>query len=157
MKFGANTNRRDSRRSAAFTMTEVVMAVGIFAIAFVAGYFGIDQGYNLIQVTRENERATQILQDKTELLRLYTWNQLTNIVFTPLAFTNYYNPAKGQGPMFYGTISISNAPFVETYAGDVKLLTFQLNWSNNNLNHQRQFTTLVSRYGMHNYIYGPTN
>ena len=158
MKFGANTNQCDKRSSAAFTMTEVVVGVGLFAIAFLAGYFGIVQGYNLTQATRENQRATQILQDKAEVLRLYTWDELTNIAFTPLAFTNYYNPAgQTDGPTYYGTVTITNAPFAETYADDIRILTFQLNWSNNKLNHQRRFTTLVSRYGMHNYVYGPTN
>ena len=139
-------------------MTEVVVGVGIFAIAFISGYFGIVQGYNLIQTTRENQRATQILQDKSEVLRLYTWDELTNIEFTPLAFTNYYNPAsQTNGPTYYGSVTISNSPFVEAYADDIKILTFQLNWSDNKLNHQRQLTTLVSRYGMQNYVFGPTN
>lgn len=158
MKFGANTNRCDKKPSAAFTMTEVVVGVAIFSIAFIAGYFGIVQGYNLMEDTRENERATQILQDKTEVLRLYTWDELTNIAFTPLTFTNFYNPAgQADGPTYYGTVTISNAPFAESYATDIEVLTFRLNWSNNNLNHQRRLTTLVSRYGMHNYVYGPTN
>jgi hypothetical protein len=32
------------------------------------------------------------------------------------------------------------------------MLTFQLNWTNN-VAHQRQLTTLVSLYGIHNYLY----
>ena len=160
MKIGANIKQCERRSSAAFTMAEVIMAVGLFGIAFLAAYSGLTQGCKITQATRENERATQILLDKAEILRLYTWDELTNIAFTPLAFTNYYNPsgANGnQGPAYYGTVTITNAPITETYSTDMMLLTFQLTWANENTSHQRQLTTLVSRYGMHNYIFGPTN
>lgn len=161
MKIGTNKNQIENRKSAGFTMTEVVVAAVIFALVFVAAYWGIMQGCNLVQTTRENARATQILLDKAEVLRLYTWDQLTNTTFTSLSFTNIYNPAGqtngSQGPTYYGTVSIGSAPMSQGYATDMKLLTFQVNWSDNNLNHQRQLMTLVSRYGVHNYIYGPTN
>ena len=167
MKTAANTNQRDNRPSAAFTITEAVVAAALFAIVFLAAYWGIIQGDKLIESTRENERATQILLDKAEVLRLYTWDQLTNIAFTPLSFTESYNPAcqtnsynqtnGNEALTYYGTVTIGSAPLTEIYSNDMKLLTFQLNWTNNYLDHQRQFTTLVSRYGVHNYIYGPTN
>lgn len=161
MKIAAKTNQRGNRLSAGFTLTEVAVSTAIFAIAFVAAYWGIMQGSTLVQTTRENERATEILLDKAEVLRLYTWDQLTNIAFTPLAFTNTYNPSGKtngtQGPKYFGSVTITNAPLTEGYAVDMKLLTFQVNWTNNELSHQRQLMTLVSRYGVHNYIYGPTN
>jgi hypothetical protein len=168
MKIAANTNQCDNRTSAAFTITEAVVAAGLFAIVFLAAYWGIVQGDKLIENTRENERATQILLDKAEVLRLYTWDELTNIAFTPLSFSESYNASGttnnngavtdgNEALTYYGSVTIGSAPLTETYSNDMRLLTFQLNWTNNYLNHQRQFTTLVSRYGEHNYIYGPTN
>jgi hypothetical protein len=161
MKIAANTNQSDSRFSAAFTLAEVVVAAMLFAIVVLAAYWGIIQGCNLIETTRENERATQILLDKAEILRLYTWDELTNMTFTPLSFTDSYDPSGAtngnEALTYYGSVSIASAPMTESYATDMRLLTFQLNWTNNDLDHQRQFTTLVSRYGEHNYIYGPTN
>jgi len=41
----------------------------------------------------------------------------------------------------------------ESYAADHKLVTVSLNWPSGGIQHQRQMTTLVSRYGLHNYYY----
>lgn len=169
MTIGANINPCDKRPSAAFTLAEVIVAVAIFAIIFLAAYSGTIQGTSLIQTTRENERATQILLDKAEVLRLYTWDQLTNTSFTSLSFSENYNPSGSTnynssattngsvGPTYYGAVTISPAPLNEIYSNDMRMLTFRVLWTNNDLSHQRQLTTLVSRYGMHNYIFGPTN
>lgn len=158
MKMRLETNRNRRRIDAAFTLVEVMFASGIFAIACLAGYAGVLQGFQLVQSTRESLRATQILQDNMEILRLYTWDQLNTPGFVPLNFTNSFNPAgaaSGNGGVnYYGTVTVAPAPLTESYASNMKLFTFQLNWTDNNhLTHQRQVSTLVSFYGVHNYLY----
>jgi len=54
----------------AFTLVEVMVAVWLGAIMFVGLYLGFSQGFAVIQLTRENLRATQILQEKAETIRL---------------------------------------------------------------------------------------
>ena len=157
MKVKVIRNRMSYPYSAAFTLVEVVIASVLFAITCSAGYLALAQGFRVIQTMRENLRATQILQDKTEIVRLYTWQQLTTSGFVPLTFTNYFNPAGqesgAKGATYYGTVTISNAPIPESYASDLKLVTFNLFWTNSSIPHQRQIATLVSHYGLHNYIY----
>ena len=157
MKTNVRTNRKRHPQCAAFTLVEVVIASALFIIASVAGYLALAQNFQIIDAMRENLRATQILQDKTEIVRLYTWEQLTDSSFVSRYFTNYFDPnglsSGTQGATYYGKVTISNAPLTESYAGDLKLVTFQLSWTNSGVPHQREITTLVSHYGLHNYIY----
>ena len=141
-------------RKQAFSLVEVIIAIVVIGTVFVGVYAGIAQCFSVAQTARENARATQILQDKTETLRLYTWDQVANSI--PSSFTNTYYPAGSpghQGLTYRGTFTIANSPLSETYASDMKLVTVTLNWTSGNINHQRQSTTLVSHYGLHNYIY----
>ena len=144
--------------SAAFTLVEVMIASGTFAVACFAGFAGVLQGFQIMQSTRENLRATEILQDNMEILRLYTWQQLNTAGFVPLSFTNSFNPAGAAsghaGVTYYGTVTPAAAPLTESYHTNMQMFTFQLNWTDGNgLTHQRQLTTLVSFYGIHNYLY----
>jgi len=142
-------------RRSAFTLVEVMIAVAILAIAFAGLCLGFCQGFAIIQVARENLRATQILQEKMETIRLYTWDQINAPGFIPDTFqTRFYgNDAQQSGVLYNGQTTISDPPPSESYAADHKLITISLSWVSGNSQHQRQMTTLVSKYGLHNYIY----
>jgi type II secretory pathway pseudopilin PulG len=145
-------------RCAAFTLVEVMIASITFAVVLAAGNAALIQGFRMTAAAREELRATQILQDRSEILRLYTWDQLTNSGFVPLTFTESFNTAGAAhgngGVTYHGTVTISQAPVTtESYSNDLRLVSFQLNWTNNNISHQRTLTTLDSSYGLHNYIY----
>jgi Prokaryotic N-terminal methylation motif len=158
MKLNFRPNRKPRSYCAAYTLVEVMIGSALFAMCALASYLGLAQGLQILQLTREDLRATQILQDKTEIIRLYTWEQLTNSAFISSSFTDYFNPAGvtngSSGAAYFGTVTITNAPMTEGYAADLKLVTFQLSWTNHDTLHQRQIITLASRYGLHNYIYG---
>ena len=142
-------------RRLAFTLVEVMIAVTILAVAFASLCVGFCQGFAIIQGARENLRATQILQEKMETIRLYTWEQMNTPGFIPETFqTHFYdNGAQQSGLLYNGRTTISDPPPGESYAADHKLFTITLGWSSGNSQHQRQMTTLVSKYGLHNYIY----
>src|SRR5437667_1245863 len=86
---------RDSR--CAFALIEVLIGSGLLGVMSVSLYLGIAQGFAFVQIARENLRATQILQEKLETVRLYTWDQVIQPGFIPSAFTNYYYPSGGSG------------------------------------------------------------
>ena len=52
------------------------MAAGLIGVISVTLYIAIAQGFAATQVARENLRATQILQEKMETIRLYGWDQI---------------------------------------------------------------------------------
>src|SRR5947207_7982848 len=87
-------NRESAALRRAFTLIEVMMAVLVVGVAFVSLYLGFTQGFGTIQVARENLRATQILQEKMETIRLLTWQQITDasVANNPYTFTNYFYP-----------------------------------------------------------------
>ena len=66
------------KTSLAYTLVEVMIGVAIMSTGLASLCLGFSQGFTVIQVARENLRATQILQEKMETIRLFTWNQLTN-------------------------------------------------------------------------------
>ena len=163
MKLTIPANREDPSRQSAYTLPEVMMGVLIMSIMFVTLYLGFTQGFGVVQGSRENLRATQILQDQTEVIRLYTWDQAKYVsdggcIVPTTNWTFYPAGATGQkGITYTGTVSISAAPMTEAYATDNRQLTFTLAWTTGNIQHQRQVSTLVSKYGLHNYIYNPSD
>src|SRR2546421_10963488 len=161
MKIRISSQRRAEAGSKAFTLMEVLVAVAIIGVQFVTLYVGMTQGFGIVQVSRENLRATQILQEKMETIRLYTWNQITNAGFIPPTFTASFYPAgsqtnNNQGATYQGTVTISDVPpplSTASYAKDMKMVVVQVNWQSGNIQRNRDMRTLVSHYGLHNYIY----
>src|SRR5436309_15551964 len=160
MKMTIPANREGALRQSAYTLPEVMMGILIMSIMFVTLYLGFTQGFGVVQSSRENLRATQILQQYSELIRLYTWDQLTNGTTIPHPSTKTWTfyPLGGtgnQGVTYTGNMSIDSSDIAEDYAADTRKVTFTLTWTSGKIPHQRQMTTLVSRYGLHKY-YIPT-
>ena len=147
-------------RTAGYTLAEVVVAVLILTTIGVAYYSGLSNGFSLVQSNRDNLRATQILMQKLEGLRLCTWSELTNCsfveVYDPLGATN------GSGGTIYrGTITTNSAsviPNASSYKANMRQVTVSVYWTNYNGRipnvHNRQMQTQVARYGIQNYIWG---
>lgn len=151
---------RQMGRSAAFTIADVVVAV--FVLGTIGGTFciGLSSGFYVLQNTREDLRATQILMQRVEAIRLCTWSELTNFTFQesydPLSGTNQSGGAKYFGSVAIG--SASSIPNSVAYAPNMCQVTVNVSWTNYNLNvavpHSRQMQTQVARYGLQNYIWG---
>ena len=151
-----NRNERPiSRRG--FTLVEVVCAIAIAAIMVSVLFHGFDNGFAILRSTRDNMRATQILMQKTEAFRLYTWAQLSNC---PASFQEYYNPLgvtnNSAGTLFYGTLSTTgeatNIPASSDYRTNLLLSTITISWTNAWGAHSLQMQTLSAKNGMQNYL-----
>ena len=79
-----------TRAQTAFTLVEVLVAMGIVGVLAVALYSGMTSATFSIRLARENLRATEIMVEKAEGLRLFTWEQLTDPTFVPTNFTAVY-------------------------------------------------------------------
>jgi len=151
-------NVRGSRNHA-FTLIEVMVSVGVMGVLLVSLYAGLTFGFAQVQVSREEERATQILSEKMEVVRLLSWDQLVNLPgYVPTTFTASYsvsNPTNAPaGSLIYsGTVLVTNAPVSENYSNDLKMLQISLTWQSHGLAHNRTMTTFASRYGLQNYVY----
>ena len=156
MRITPFNNRKIAANLSAFTLPEVMMGVMIMSVMIVSLYLGLSQGFAVIQISRENIRATQILQEKMEAIRLYTWDQINTDGFVPANFSEYSydkGSASARGVLYTGTFQKTADPTIENYAVDQRLVTFTLTWRSGNVQRQRQMQTLVSRYGLQNYIY----
>jgi hypothetical protein len=152
----------------AFSLIEVAVATAVVLVAF-AGVFGVMAlGFSISEVSRENLRATQIMTDKMEGVRLYSWTQLTNSSFLIPAFTNWFyetnnvglSTASGYGVLYTGLVSVASVPFSNSYSSSMVQVSVTVGWNSSGsgwepgtLAHSRSMTTYVSEQGMQNYIY----
>ena len=122
----------------------------------IAIYTGITYGLSNIRFARENTRATQILIEKTEQLRLFNWDQLTsasNSAVPTNKFLVYYY-STNLGVTYTGQVSIKPFSVPNTrYTNDMREITVSLAWKTGEVQRRRSLTTYVSRYGIQNYIY----
>jgi prepilin-type N-terminal cleavage/methylation domain-containing protein len=147
------------RREAAFTLVEVLIAVGVLGVVIASLYGGFVYAFSQIALVQQNIRATQILEEKTEVIRLVNWDQLVNQSrFVPTNFTAPFYAANPTNPgansfTYTGTVQITSAPVTESYAPSLRMIQVTLSWTSGNVARQRQMTTFVSQYGMQNYAY----
>jgi type II secretory pathway pseudopilin PulG len=146
----------------AYTLVEVVMGVAIIAFILASVFAGFASGFGIINTTRQDLLATQILTQNTEAIRLCTWGQLATL---PHSFQQSYNVTgttnNTTGTIYYGTISVGAAtmiPNTVSYYSNIDLVTISLVWTNylhgHTVVHNRQMQTLSALNGIQNYIYG---
>lgn len=164
MKLEANRKNWTGKRDAGFSLLEVLIAVTVMAIIYAGLFVGVTTTFNLLQTTRENLRATQIMVSRLERLRLCAWSddQLFNTNVVPVKFTDSFYPlglnsSTNSGTVYVGTMTIAKAPNLNpaaSYRTNMALVTVTVSWTNgiNNV-HTRSMCTYVARYGMQNYVY----
>jgi prepilin-type N-terminal cleavage/methylation domain-containing protein len=153
-----------SRHREGFTLLEILLAVVIAAIAASALFVGFDSGFGLLRTTREDLRATQILMQRTEAVRLLTW---TN---APGPFQEYYysnSIGTNVGPLYIGTFDTQGDPTnipndgTVSYRANLHLVTITLKWTNYTgptaVPHSRVMQTLSAQNGIQSYVYGSGN
>jgi hypothetical protein len=168
-----NTRRTTSGRNLtkagiqAFSLVELMVAACITAIVFTGLYAGIGSTFGLIDATRENMRATQIMVSRLEGLRLCAWSsdQLFNPQVVPTNYTDSFYPlglgsSTNNGTIYTGTMIVTtnftlNPP--ATYNDKIAQVTITISWTNvqgTAINvHRRSMVTYAAQYGMQNYIY----
>src|SRR3954464_142977 len=75
-KFSLSAAKR--RMVAAFSLVETTVGMSILGTVAAALMTGVTTGFFTMQLARENLRATQIMLEKVETIRLYTWDQITD-------------------------------------------------------------------------------
>jgi len=149
-----------SKRFGGFTLVEVMIGVVILALVVVTMFALLSAGFAIVRLNRENLRATQIMLNRIEGLRLYNWSQLTSGGMVPTKFSEYYYPVgttnSNQGTLFSGEVAIDpavqNPP--STYSSTMmRRVTVRVSWKSGKLQYNRQMITYVSEYGLQNYLF----
>jgi prepilin-type N-terminal cleavage/methylation domain-containing protein len=142
----------------AFTLVEVIVGVAVLGIMIVSLYAGFAFGFNQIRLARENVRATQVLQERMEVIRLVNWNDVNTPGYIPTSFiAPFYadNPTNPPANNFYytGAVQVTAAPVEETYSNNLRMVQIKLTWPSGHVVRSRKMTTFVAQYGMQRYIY----
>ena len=159
MHVTTKTGQGPAARRVAFTLVEVMVAMAVVGIMIVALYGGLMWCVGSVRIARENLRATQIMAEKMEVIRVLPWEQITEDNILPTTFkASYVSGGAGAtnatgGLTYYGRITI--VPPVETqllgtYTNDMRVVNVKVYWTNQGLPHFRQINSYVSRYGMQN-------
>ena len=145
----------------AFTLLEVLVGMSIIMVVFVTIFGGMTMGLSITQLSRENLRATQIMLDKMEGVRLYNWSQVNDTNFLKSGFTNWFYEtnniglvtAQGNGVQYTGSVSVAAWPFSASYSNNMRIVTVTVGWTSGNVVRTRSMSTFVSQNGMQNYVF----
>ena len=136
---------------------ETVVALFVVGVVVLSLYTAITSGFFSIRLARENLRATQIIVEKMEVIRLLTWDQLQAGII-PTTFTAPYNAGNPNDPLKYeGAIAVEAVtPATRNYHNDLRKLTVKLTWFSNGVKRDRELSTYIGRYGIQNYVIAGT-
>jgi type II secretory pathway pseudopilin PulG len=150
---------RKCRGLMGFTLSELMVAMGIGSFVFISLYAGVTHSVAAVQRAKENLRATQIIMEKFEVIRLYNWSQINTPGFIPSQFTEYYRPAadsidnKDVGVRYQGTLTLTNADVSPAYSNTMKKVVAEVSWATGSVTNTRTMETFVSEHGIQNYLY----
>ena len=140
------------------TLVEVMISTGVLGFVLYSLYAGFAWGFAALQVSRENLRATQIMAERMEVIRLIKWDDVLTPGFIPENFVAAFDAnddtnAVG-GLVYEGKVTVANAALTtEAYADNLRLVRIDLKWTSGKAERQRSMTTYISRYGKQNYLY----
>lgn len=173
MKIVEQTSLRAIRRTrrGGFTLIEVMVSVFVIAIAVSSIFLAMNMGFSMTAASRENLRATQIMLDKMEGVRLYDWAEVTNTSFLNPTFTSWFYEtnnigqanAQGYGVQYDGVVQVAPVPASMAnnyYSSNMVQVTVTVHWTSagngwsyGSNYHTRSMATYVAMNGMQNYIY----
>jgi type II secretory pathway pseudopilin PulG len=143
----------------AFALTEALIAVALFGVMFLSLYSGISSGFDVVNLARENVRATQVALEKLETIRMYSWDQVNSNGYIPRSFTAPFYPTTqrssssgGSGVVYHGRTEIAPAIVDPVYSNSMREVTITLTWTNGTTGRRREMKTFISEYGMQRYI-----
>ena len=165
----AEGKNREPRRPApratqAFSLVEVLFAMAVTGIMVTALYAGLTWCLTSVRTARENLRASEVMVEKMEVIRLLTWDQIDSgsVLFT--TFTAGYSTGSATskkdttnyngGFNYYGTITVVpplDTQLLGNYTNDMRVVQVQVYWTNQRFPHTRKISSYVSRYGIQNY------
>ena len=140
----------------AFTLVEVAMASGVLALALVGMIQVIISGSEMLDVSRKQTVAMQIIHGQVENIRLRDWNEILALT-TPLtvAVDAGDNNATGYKFIFGPNLPTVTKGFtctrtISAVRTDLKQVTFTVTWTGNTgRSYTRKGSTYVGKNGLY--------
>ena len=159
---GSGGSGRPAARSG-FTLVEAIVATCIAAIVLPGLYASLAAGFAMIKAAREDQRATQVILQRMEAIRLSPYTSLQDPAAYPASATEYYSQSgktNGNGGAVY-TVTYAWAPVSSlgglmppAYRSNVLAVTVAASWKSGNVQRSRSMQTYVARYGIRRYVCG---
>jgi prepilin-type N-terminal cleavage/methylation domain-containing protein len=152
---------QNKKHRSGFTLIEVAIATVVTAIAIMALYSGMTYSFAMVQLSRESERATQIILDQMERMRILTRAQIEDDQFCPPSFTERFYPDGADGEqgveytinIFRESVPDEIIPAGVSYRDNMLMVRVEVRWMGGNVERVREMKTLVSSTGMQRYVY----
>lgn len=148
----------NSSAMAGFTFVETLVAVLTGAVMLTALYSSFTFGVGAVKLTRENLRATQIMLQQLETLRLSSFSAIPTGTFT-----DYYDPTgvtNGTHGAIYTITVTTNTPTSADmpvqpvyYMSKMLKVTVTATWTNSSQVRTRSLQTYASQNGIQSYVY----
>ena len=170
-----SADRERRRAQSAFSMIEVIVGMGLVAMTVGALFTGLTFGVQRTNDTREDLRATQIMLEKMEQVRLYRWEQIAYLFdpddYDDLEFdpddphlpedelTPFIVPAtftaslKSESTIasdlvYQGTLIVTNAPISSAYSNQNVMIKVGVTWESGGKTKSREMQTLFAKNGI---------
>jgi prepilin-type N-terminal cleavage/methylation domain-containing protein len=159
LSFGTFTRVRRASASG-FTLTETLVAILIAGVMLPTLFTGLASAFSTVQTTRENLRATQIIVQRMEAVRLAPYKTLQDPAAYPTNSTEYFSPSgqpSGKGGAAYAlTYNWAPGPssLPPSYRTNMLLVTVTASWNSGNVQRTRSMQSYVARYGIQRYVSG---
>jgi len=165
MKFQQEEHEeRELRELAAFSLPEVLVSIMLVSIVTVSLYAGITQGFVVVDVGRDNMRATQLMVNTMEIVRLYNWDQINSNGFIPTNYTTFLYPTNSSRVDTQDGATLANrtaqveigitTPNLGTsYQTNMRQVQIKVTWTNQNVVRSRRMTSFIAEEGIQKYVY----
>lgn len=155
VKLHQTANHNQGRNG--LTLIDALFAITMAGVMFAALYAGLAFGFQTIKMARENTRATQIMLEKMETIRLYSWSQINSNGFIPTNtfIVPYYSVGGTNTSLVYtGQVFIGPSGLTSSYSNDMRKVTVRVDWGSlGDASRTRTMTTLVGRNGLQRYVF----
>lgn len=158
MKIPSHTDQWRRFGQLGYSLAEVTVGLGLLGLVTTSLFSGMSMTTAQTRIAQEDLRATQIMLERMEGIRLFNWDQLTNTDLCPATFAASFYPtsdtnSEPSGITYYGTVVVTNTSLSVSYTNQLRAITVSVAWTNFAMPHQRSMTTYQAQYGMQNYVF----
>ena len=144
---GLHNLRNRRRGEKGFSLLEASVGMLMLGAVLVSMYGALTWAWYVVGFSRDNLRATQIMIEKMEICRLYSWDQITDPTFFPKHFEIAGTPT------YKGKMKVSAGPGDVDYKQDMKKVTIEISWETGGMKREREFVTYVTKNGLQSYYF----
>ncbi len=119
----------------------------VMLVIFAGGFGALHQGNKLVEIARDETRASQVLQSEIEDLRTLDWASLN-----ALNADATYSPQSSFTDAYANRYSIRRK--ITNRSSTERKVVLEVSWTDNRgTDHMREYITLVAKDGLYDYYY----